>query len=95
MGTRHSFSTVVDTSGVLVSTAGLGLVVEVEPSGIALVPAAATYAEIVPAVDRAGWALHDVGSLPHISVGGACSTGTHGSGVGNGCLASRVVGSSS
>ena len=93
MGTRHSFSTVVDTSGVLVSTAGLGLAVEVdEGSGLALVPAAATYAEIVPAVDRAGWALHNMGSLPHISVGGACSTGTHGSGVGNGCLASRVVG---
>ena len=39
----------------------------------------------------AGWALPNMVSLPHISVAGACATGTHGSGVGNGCLASRVV----
>jgi alditol oxidase len=92
-GTRHSFSRVVDTTGTLVSTAGLGLALEVdEASGTAWVPAAATYADIVPALDRAGWALHNMGSLPHISVGGACATGTHGSGVRNGCLASRVVG---
>lgn len=92
-GTRHSFSTVVDTTGALVSTARLGLALEIdETSGIAWVPAAATYADVVPSLDAAGWALHNMGSLPHISVGGACSTGTHGSGVGNGCLASRVVG---
>jgi xylitol oxidase len=33
-----------------------------------------------------------MGSLPHISVAGACSTGTHGSGVGNGCLSTGIVG---
>ena len=92
-GTRHSFSTVVDTSGVLVSTAGLGLDLDLDAStGTAWVPAAATYAQIVPTLESAGWALHNMGSLPHISVGGASSTGTHGSGVHNGCLATGVVG---
>ena len=92
-GTRHSFSDVVDTSGVLVSTAALDLAVEVDATtGVAWVPAASTYAQVAPVLDRAGWALHNMGSLPHISVGGACATGTHGSGVRNGCLASGVVG---
>ncbi len=91
-GTRHSFSRVVDTSGVLVSTAGLGHAVEIdEVRGLAWVPAAATYAHVASVLEDAGWALHNMGSLPHISVAGACATGTHGSGVGNGCLASRVV----
>ncbi len=29
-------------------------------------------------------------SLPHISIGGSVATGTHGSGVGNGCLSTAV-----
>ena len=93
VGTRHSFSTVVDTAGVLVSTAGLGLPLEVDDAGgVAWVPGATTYADLAPVLQEAGWALHNMGSLPHISVAGACSTGTHGSGAGNGCLASRIVG---
>jgi xylitol oxidase len=92
-GTRHSFSGVVDTSGVLVSTTRLGRTVEIdEARELAWVPAAATYAQVAPVLEGAGWALHNMASLPHISVAGACATGTHGSGVGNGCLASRVVG---
>ena len=39
-----------------------------------------------------GWALHNLASLPHISVAGAWSTATHGSGEGNGNLATAVVG---
>jgi xylitol oxidase len=39
---------------------------------------------------EAGFALHNLGSLPHISLAGAIATGTHGSGVGNGTLASAV-----
>jgi xylitol oxidase len=45
------------------------------------------YAELAVELDAAGWALPNLGSLPHISVAGACATGTHGSGVGNRCLA--------
>ena len=37
-----------------------------------------------------GLALPNLGSLPHISVGGACATGTHGSGRTNGVLATSV-----
>lgn len=44
------------------------------------------------ALQAEGQALHNLGSLPHISVAGACSTGTHGSGNTNGTLASAVTG---
>ena len=37
-----------------------------------------------------GFALHNMASLPHISIAGACATGTHGSGTKNGNL-SRAV----
>ena len=41
-------------------------------------------------LDAKGYALHNLASLPHISVGGACATATHGSGMGNGNLATAV-----
>lgn len=39
-----------------------------------------------------GWALHNLASLPHISVGGSCATATHGSGISNGNLATAIRG---
>ena len=39
-----------------------------------------------------GWALHNMASLPHISVAGAIATGTHGSGDKNGNLSTAVAG---
>src|SRR5262249_33334266 len=38
-----------------------------------------------------GFALHNLASLPHISVAGACATATHGSGIKNGNLATSVA----
>ena len=38
------------------------------------------YGELVGPLHAAGLALRNIGSLPHISVAGACATGTHGSG---------------
>jgi len=35
--------------------------------------------------------LHNLASLPHISVAGACSTSTHGSGISNGSLATAAI----
>src|SRR5260370_10145415 len=45
-----------------------------------------------PILERKGWALHNLASMPHISVAGACSTATHGSGVKNGNLSTAVSG---
>jgi xylitol oxidase len=92
-GTGHSFNRLVDTDGTLVSTRGLPTEVVVDVvAAEARVSAGMTYAEVGPPLHAAGWALANTGSLPHISLGGATATGTHGSGVGNGCLATSVTG---
>jgi xylitol oxidase len=92
LGTRHSFSTVADTTGDLVSVARLPRRIEVDDEARTVtVSAGLRFGEIAPELDRAGWALANLGSLPHISVGGACATGTHGSGAGNGVLAASVA----
>ena len=54
------------------------------------VEAGVTYGQLGPYLDSKGFALHNLASLPHISVAGACSTATHGSGEKNGNLASAV-----
>src|SRR5467141_1988792 len=41
-------------------------------------------------LDSKGFALHNLASLPHISIAGAISTATHGSGEKNGNLATAV-----
>jgi len=81
LGTRHSFSDVADGTGVLVSTTALplDLVVSADRRS-ATVGAGATYGAVAQALEAEGLALANMGSLPHISVGGAVSTGTHGSG---------------
>lgn len=89
LGTGHSFSPVADTAGDLVSLAGLPKRVEIDGTS-ATVAAGLRYGEITGALHAAGLALPNLGSLPHISVAGACSTGTHGSGDGNPILAAAV-----
>ncbi|MFY1687098.1 D-arabinono-1,4-lactone oxidase [Plantactinospora sp. WMMB782] len=92
LGTGHSFNQIADTTGDLVSLAGLPPVLEVDrAAGTVTVSAALRYGDLVGELDRAGLALHNLGSLPHISVAGACATGTHGSGPGNGNLAAAVA----
>ncbi|WP_406447663.1 FAD-binding protein [Streptomyces sp. NBC_00876] len=91
LGTRHSFNTVADTAGDLVSVAGLPRVVDIDPAARAVtVSAGLRFGEFAGELNENGFALHNLGSLPHISVAGACATGTHGSGVGNRSLAGAV-----
>ena len=92
LGTGHSFSPLADTDGALISTAGLPARVEVnEQASTATVSSGLRYSDIAPRLQAAGRALHNLGSLPHISVGGAVATGTHGSGSANGSLATAVA----
>ena len=93
MGSGHSFNDLIDCSETLISTRSLPLTIQVDSERAEVeVPAAATYAELGSRLHALAWALPNMGSLPHISIAGACATGTHGSGVGNGCLASAVMG---
>ena len=93
LGTGHSFSAVADSPGILVSTAGLPPVIEIDPEASTVTVAGGVrWGELAPVVDAAGFALHNMGSLPHISIAGSAATGTHGSGNRNGCLATAVRG---
>jgi xylitol oxidase len=91
LGTGHSFNRIADTAHDLVSVADLPRVLEVDTERRrARVSAGLRFGDVVGPLHDAGMALHNLGSLPHISIAGAVSTGTHGSGVRNGTLASAV-----
>jgi xylitol oxidase len=91
LGTRHSFSGIADTPGLLLSTVDLpvDLVVD-EAEGSVTVGGGARYGDVAVALDAHGRALATMASLPHISVAGAVATGTHGSGDRTGSLAAGV-----
>jgi xylitol oxidase len=61
-------------------------------TGRVVVQGGITYGELAVVLQSHGMALHNLASLPHISVVGAVSTATHGSGQANGNLASAVLG---
>lgn len=89
LGTRHSFNRIAD--GVeLVTVRGLPASIDVGTDR-AVAPAGVTYTELAAALDSRGLAVHNLASLPHISLAGACATGTHGSGDRNGCLPTAVT----
>ncbi|HET9141541.1 FAD-binding protein [Actinophytocola sp.] len=93
LGTAHSFNRIADTRGEQVSVAGLPPAVEIDTDRAQVrIAAGLRYGELASRLDTAGFALPNLGSLPHISVAGACATGTHGSGIRNGNLATAVSG---
>jgi alditol oxidase len=93
VGSAHSFSTVAatDAGGELVSMTGLASSTDIDTAALTVtVDAGIRYGELSAALHASGYALHNLPSLPHITVGGAIATATHGSGDGNGNLASAV-----
>ena len=91
-GARHSFSPIGATDGTLVVMDQLSAIVGIDrEAGTVMVEAGVRYADLAPALHDEGLALHNLASLPHLSVGGAIATSTHGSGVGNQSLAGAVV----
>lgn len=93
LGSAHSFSTVADAPGELLTLDGLPSMIEVDADrGTVTVAAGVRYGELATRLHAAGLALPNLASLPHITVVGACATGTHGSGVGNGALSTAVSG---
>lgn len=91
LGTRHSFHDLADTDGTLVTVTGIPAdpVLDEERCEVT-VGAGTRYGVLARWLEDRGWALHNLGSLPHISIGGAIATGTHGSGHGNGSLATAA-----
>lgn len=91
LGSGHSFNTLADTDGTLVSVAGLPPEIEVDRAASTVrVAAGVRYAELARELHTHGFALPNMASLPHISVAGSVATGTHGSGAALGSLATAV-----
>jgi xylitol oxidase len=93
LGTGHAFNDMADSPGAQVSLAGLPPEIEVDSAaGLVRVAASLTYGDLASRLDRQRFALRNLASLPHISVAGACATGTHGSGPANQNLSAAVTG---
>src|SRR6202158_3459552 len=91
LGTRHCFNNIADSPHNFLSLKPMAEVVALDPEAHTVtVDAGMTYGQLCPYLNSKGFALHNLASLPHISIAGACSTATHGSGEKNGNLATAV-----
>lgn len=92
LGTRHCFNTIADSKDDLVCTRDMNKVVSIDTKALTVtVEGGIKYGELAPYLQQHGFALHNLASLPHISVAGSITTATHGSGIKNGNLASAVT----
>ena len=92
LGSRHSFNDIADSQELISLEALPDDVVIDRDAGTVSFAAGLRYGALVEALAGSGLALHNLASLPHISVAGAVATATHGSGVANGNLATAVAG---
>ena len=92
LGSRHSFNDIADSAEDLISLDRFepGLVFD-HARRTVTVNGGVRYGQLCGELHRAGYAVHNLASLPHISVAGACATATHGSGDLNGNLATAVA----
>ena len=91
LGTRHSFNDIADSSGDLISIEHLNQILALDRERRTVtVEAGVRYGQLARWLHGEGYALHNLASLPHISVAGACATATHGSGDRLGNLATAV-----
>ncbi len=91
LGTRHCFNDIADTKDQFVSVVGAEEQMDLDIKNKTItVNGGLKYGQLAPYLHEKGFALHNLASLPHISVAGACATATHGSGEKNGNLATAV-----
>ncbi len=93
LGTRHSFTDLADNGATLVTVTGIPPDPVLDETARTVTAGAGTsYGALAAWLQRRGWALGNLGSLPHISIAGAIATGTHGSGSRNPVLPAAVAG---
>ena len=91
LGSRHSFNKIADSTGNQVSLQELNKLISIDTaSNTVTVESGMKYGELAPLLHDKGYALHNLASLPHISIAGAVATATHGSGVKNGNLTTGI-----
>jgi xylitol oxidase len=93
LGTRHCFNDIADSRDEFLSVGTWNKVIALDKTNHTVtVDSGIRYGELAVFLNDNGFALHNLASLPHISVAGGVATATHGSGVHNGNLSSAVVG---
>ena len=91
LGSRHSFNGIADSNGEQISLARFQGMELDEAAETVTVGGGVTYAQLAPWLHNRGYALQNLASLLPITVAGAVQTGSHGSGLGLGSLATAVV----
>lgn len=91
LGSRHSFNKIADSTENQVSLQELNKVIALDAaSNTVTVEAGMRYGELAPYLHEKGYALHNLASLPHITIAGAVATATHGSGIKNANLSAGI-----
>jgi xylitol oxidase len=91
LGSRHCFNDIADTDATHLSLEKQRRMLSLDTvARTVTVEGGARYGDLAPQLHAAGYALHNLASLPHISIAGAVATATHGSGVTLGNLATPV-----
>lgn len=91
LGSKHSYNDIADSPTTQISLGKLNKVIAIDESNNTVtIEGGIKYEELAPKLHEKGKALHNLASLPQVTVAGACATGTHGSGTGNGSLATVV-----
>jgi xylitol oxidase len=91
LGTRHCFNHIADSTDEFLSLRPMDKVIGLDAEARTVtIPANMSYGQLAPYLHERGFALHNLASLPHISVAGAVATATHGSGEKNGNLSTSV-----
>ncbi|RAJ94428.1 xylitol oxidase [Larkinella arboricola] len=92
LGTRHCFNGIADSTHQMISLVDMTKVHSLDTRAKTVtVDANMKYGHLATYLDSKGFALHNLASLPHISIAGACATATHGSGIKNGNLSTAVA----
>ncbi|MHA4806782.1 D-arabinono-1,4-lactone oxidase [Flavitalea flava] len=91
LGTRHCFNHIADSKDHLLSLIAFNKIDGINKDKLTVtVEAGVRYGELAVYLESQGYALHNLASLPHISIVGGCATATHGSGWKNGNLSTAV-----
>lgn len=90
VGAKHSFNDLADSPSDQVFLDHFNEMTLNREAKTVTVGAAVRYGTLAPWLDQQGFAVHNLASLPHVTVAGACATATHGSGLHNGNLSTAV-----
>jgi xylitol oxidase len=91
LGSKCSFNKISDSAHHQLSLEKLNKIISLDKENKTVtVEGGLKYGELCQFLHENGFALHNTASLPHITIAGACATGTHGSGVNNKNLPTAV-----